>query len=181
MRSVGGCHPTDVYDLKVRAYEPRDDGQDLPRVCRGASRARAGSRWRQRERLCGRAGRLAVRDGRSLWGDQSRACRSRGRSDARVCPGRRVGAGACRAWLPRTFVHTARCRRHTVFRVMIRLDRRRFRMRCTWLPCRRIALWTPAGVRWRCSRTWPIRVRANCCPMWRAAPYSAAPPCRARV
>lgn len=56
MRSVGGCHPTDVYDLKVRAYEPRDDGQDLPRVCRGACRARAGSRRWQRERLVGALG-----------------------------------------------------------------------------------------------------------------------------
>lgn len=25
-RLAGGCHPTDLYDLKVRAYEPRDDG-----------------------------------------------------------------------------------------------------------------------------------------------------------
>ena len=94
MRLVGGCRPTDLYDLKVHTYEPRDDGQDLPRVCRGAGRARAGSRRWQRERLCGRAGRLAVRNGRTLRGNQSRACRSRRRSDARICPGRRVGTGA---------------------------------------------------------------------------------------
>ena len=74
MRLVGGCRPTDLYDLKVHTYEPRDDGQDLPRVCRGACRARAGSRRWQRERLCGRAGRLAVRNGCPLRCDQSRAC-----------------------------------------------------------------------------------------------------------
>lgn len=39
MRLVGGCRPTDLYDLKVHMYGPRDDGQDLPRVCRGACRA----------------------------------------------------------------------------------------------------------------------------------------------
>ena len=54
-------------------------------------------------------------------------------------------------------------------------------MRCMWPLCRRIALWMPAGVRWRCSRTWPTRVRVNCCPMWRAAPCSAVPLCRARA
>ena len=74
MRLAGGCRPTDLYDLKVHAYEPRDDGQDLSRVCRGAGRARAGSRRWQRERLCGRAGRLAVWNGCPLRCDQSRAC-----------------------------------------------------------------------------------------------------------
>ena len=47
--------------------------------------------------------------------------------------------------------------------------------------CRRTGSWMPAGARWRCSRTWPTRVRASCCPTWHAAPCSAAPPCRVRA
>ena len=62
-------------------------------------------------------------------------------------------------WSPRTFVPTGRCLRRTVFRARIRLDRLRFRMRCTWRLCHRIALWMPAG-----QRVAPAAVRRG---LWR--------------
>ena len=180
MRLVGGCRPTDLYDLKVHTYEPRDDGQDLPWVCRGAGRARAGSRRRQRECLCGRAGA-------SLCGMVARYGATNPALSDRADDLTRAFAQADELAQELVGLVAEDVRAYGQVSAAYGIPRDDPARPAAIQDALRVAAMPPYRIMDACGRALALledmadKARANCCPTWRAVPYSAAPPCRVRA